>query len=57
MRKYDKLYDDFTYELERLKSRLDANNIDYEKVITEFSIYDTKVSHDFKWLEKKEATI
>jgi NTP pyrophosphatase (non-canonical NTP hydrolase) len=57
MRKYDKLYDDFTYELERLKSRLDANNIDYEKVITEFSIYDTKVSHDFKWLENKKETV
>ena len=57
MRKYDGLYDDFIVELDRLKSRLSANNIDFEKVITEFSIYDTKVSHDFKWLnkEKQEA--
>jgi NTP pyrophosphatase (non-canonical NTP hydrolase) len=57
MRKYDGLYDDFISELERLKDRLSANNIDFEKVITEFSIYDTKVSHDFKWLnrEKQEA--
>ena len=54
MRKYDGLYDDFIVELEKLKSRLSANNIDFEKVITEFSIYDTKVSHDFKWLEKKD---
>jgi len=55
MRKYDGLYDDFTYELERLRGRLSANNIDFEKVITEFSIYDTKVSHDYKWLDKKGA--
>lgn len=54
MRKYDGLYDDFIIELDRLKSRLSANNIEFEKVITEFSIYDTKVSHDFKWLDKKE---
>lgn len=54
MRKYDGLYDDFTQELDRLKSRLSANNIEFEKVITEFSIYDTKVSHDFKWLENKK---
>jgi NTP pyrophosphatase (non-canonical NTP hydrolase) len=53
MRKYNGLYDDFTFELEKLKSRLSANNIDFEKVITEFSIYDTKISHDFRWLEKK----
>jgi len=54
MRKYNGLYDDFIVELDRLKSRLSANNIDFEKVITEFSIYDTKVSHDFKWLENKK---
>lgn len=54
MRKYEGLYDDFIVELDRLKSRLSANNIDFEKVITEFSIYDTKVSHDFKWLENKK---
>lgn len=54
MRKYDGIYDDFIIELDRLKSRLSANNIEFEKVITEFSIYDTKVSHDFKWLEKQK---
>jgi hypothetical protein len=54
MRKYDGLYDDFTQELDRLKTRLSANNIEFEKVITEFSIYDTKVSHDFLWTENLE---
>jgi len=55
MRRHDGLYDDFITELERLKSRLSANNIEFEKVITEFSIYDTKVSHDFRWIEKLEV--
>lgn len=51
-RKYNGCYDDFEYELECIKSTLFSNNIHFEKVITEFSIYDTRVSHDFKWLEK-----
>lgn len=57
MRKYDGLYSDFIFELDKLKSRLSANNIEFEKVITEFSIYDTKVSHDFKWLDKQKKEI
>jgi hypothetical protein len=58
------LCDDSSHQWYRFKSieELDYNdlpdnairvfNFEYEKVITEFSIYDTKVSHDFKWLEK-----
>jgi NTP pyrophosphatase (non-canonical NTP hydrolase) len=52
MRKYDGLYDDFIVELDKLKSRLSANNIEFEKVITEFSIYDTMINHDFIWINK-----
>ena len=43
--------------LNDLKDDLDRNEIEYEKVISEFSIYDTKVSHDFLWTNKKAETI
>lgn len=31
---------------------LSNNKVQYEKIITEFCIYDTKVSHDYLWLNK-----
>lgn len=52
LRHYNGTYDNFMDYLESLKECLAYNNIQYDKVITEFSIYDTKVSHDFQWLEK-----
>jgi len=54
LRKYEGTYEQFDIRVNELKERLEKENIKFEKVITEFSIYDTKVSHDFKWLEKKE---
>jgi NTP pyrophosphatase (non-canonical NTP hydrolase) len=42
----------FNSKLEEIRRLLDYWKIDYEKVITEFSIYDTKISHDFIWTEK-----
>lgn len=53
LRKYNGTYDDFLWHLENLKDNLNDNGFEFEKVITEFSIYDTKVSHDYQWLEKK----
>jgi len=53
LRYYEGTYNNFMNELEKLKDSLKLNNIEYEKVITEFSIYDTKVSHDYLWIEKK----
>jgi NTP pyrophosphatase (non-canonical NTP hydrolase) len=55
-RSYDDLYDEFERDLEEIKKELNRKNINFEKVITEFSIYDTKVSHDTTWLtgEKQE---
>jgi len=41
--------------VESIKGVLNYKEIKFDKVITEFAIYDTKVSHDFLWLEKKEA--
>jgi NTP pyrophosphatase (non-canonical NTP hydrolase) len=46
----------FETALNELLVDLDRNNITYEKVISEFSIYDTKVSHDFLWVKKEEYT-
>jgi NTP pyrophosphatase (non-canonical NTP hydrolase) len=57
LRESDVTYDQFEKNLEAIKARLVEENIEFEfeKVITEFSIYDTKVSHDFKWVEKLEV--
>jgi NTP pyrophosphatase (non-canonical NTP hydrolase) len=55
LRESDVTYDQFEKHLEAIKARLVEENIEFEKVITEFSIYDTKVSHDFKWVEKLEV--
>ncbi|MEK6828854.1 MAG: MazG-like family protein [Nanoarchaeota archaeon] len=56
-RSYDSTYDVFMSNIELLKADLAKNKIQFEKVITEFSIYDTKVSHDFKWLNKEKQVI
>ena len=56
-RKYDGTYDEFMATVESIKGVLNYKEINFDKVITEFAIYDTKVSHDFLWLEKKEATV
>ena len=44
----------FQNYVEYIKELLNDKNIEYEKVIIEFSIYDTKVSHDFKWLNENK---
>ena len=54
LRFYDGTYSDFMMHLEDLKKALIFNDIEFEKVITEFAIYDTKVSHDFLWLKKQK---
>jgi len=54
LRSYDGVYGEFEIKVEKLKSRLKEESIHFEKVITEFSIYDTNVSHDNKWLTKEK---
>ena len=57
-RNYGDLHKRFEGQVEYLKEQLDENGIEYEKVITEFSVYDTNVSHDSKWLtNQKEIEI
>lgn len=53
-RNYGDLHKRFESQVDYLKEQLDKNGIEYEKVITEFSVYDTNVSHDSKWLTKED---
>ncbi|MDG1949251.1 MAG: hypothetical protein P8J32_00300 [bacterium] len=53
LRDYETHNSAFKFQVEELKTKLDKEGIDYEKVIIEFAIYDTKVSHDFLWLEQE----
>ena len=54
LRNYDTHNSAFKNQVDELKAKLDKEEIDYEKVIIEFAIYDTKVSHDFLWLEQQD---
>lgn len=56
-RSYGDLYKNFEGQVNYLKDLLDDAKIEYEKVITEFSVYDTNVSHDNKWLVKNEEVV
>lgn len=49
-RSYDKMFEQFEEHLKEVKLALTAEKFKWEKEIVEFSIYDTKVSHDAKWL-------
>lgn len=51
-RKYDGYSEDFINDVEKIKLKLESENFNVDKLITEFSIYDTKVSHDLEWLMK-----
>ena len=40
----------FELEVETIKQLLSDNGFEFEKVEIEYSIYDTNVSHDTKWI-------
>ena len=50
-RSYDQMYEEFEEHLEFIKNNLTWSGFKIEKEIVEFSIYDTKITHDKKWLE------
>lgn len=50
LRDYDSTSELFKEQVDSLLKALSSDNFEYEKEIIEFSIYDTKVSHDFNWL-------
>lgn len=52
LRWYDCNYEKVKYDVQRTKLHLTRNGMEYEKVIIEFCLYDTKINHDFLWLEK-----
>jgi len=52
MRTYEGTHEDFELRANLLYNLIKAEGFDVEKRITEFSIYDTKVSHDAEWLKK-----
>lgn len=52
LRDYKCTYEEFKEKLEQLKKQLDYFGFEFEKEVVEFSIYDTKVSHDYNWLNK-----
>lgn len=51
-RRYDGVYEDFKETVDSIKEIL-IKQFEVEKTIIEFSIWDTKVRHDQKWLEAK----
>jgi len=50
-RAYDGVYEDFENKKEELESWL-TRKWTVERTITEFSVYDTKLSHDAAWISK-----
>ena len=49
-RKYGGVYEEFVEDLDDLRSEIESEGFDVEKEIVEFSIFDTKVSHDAAWI-------
>lgn len=55
LRKYDGYIETFKEKLEKLKSSLESSEFEVAKEIIEFSIYDTRVSHDARWITGESA--
>ncbi len=53
-RSYDAMYEDFKENIEDIKKYFNDNGFQVDKVILEFAIYDTKVTHDFNWINAKK---
>lgn len=50
-RKHSGVYEDFKLDIERIESILKNEEFELDKTIIEFSIFDTKISHDAEWLK------
>lgn len=50
-RKYDMLLEDFQANVNRIKQTIEEHNFAIDRVIVEFSVYDSRVSHDAAWLK------
>lgn len=51
LRNYDTTYESFKSNVDLIEKDIISNDFCLDKIIVEFSIYDTKVSHDKAWLE------
>lgn len=51
-RRYEGPAEEFQSMVHQIKGQLESNEFVVDKVITEFSIYDSKVSHDAAWLTR-----
>lgn len=49
-RSYDQMFEDFEAHLGFIQDNLEMKDFKLEKEIVEFSIYDTRITHDSKWL-------
>jgi len=52
LRKYDGTYEQFQEQAKRLRDDI-TKFYKIDNVVTEFSVYDTKVSHDAAWINKQ----
>ena len=52
LRTYDGIYPDFDRKVDNFIQELADNDFELDKKIVEFSIYDTRVSHDAAWLKQ-----
>lgn len=50
VRRYTGTYSEFDADVDRFIEELNENGFDLDKKIVEFSVYDTKVSHDAAWI-------
>lgn len=51
-RRYDGTFEKFKKSVEGIAEHLKVSGFEIDKTIVEFSVYDTKVSHDATWLMK-----
>jgi hypothetical protein len=50
LRHYEGTYEHFKEKAEELRSAIENNNFLIDNMITEFSVYDTRVTHDLEWI-------
>jgi NTP pyrophosphatase (non-canonical NTP hydrolase) len=53
-RRYSGTFESFSKVAAFIRNEIKTNNFKINNVVTEFSVYDTKVSHDKSWLIKNE---
>jgi hypothetical protein len=49
-RSYNEVYEIFKEKVDLATAEFKADGWELDRVITEFAIWDTKVSHDQKWI-------